>query len=145
MRILIFYVSVGATFGFLVSVIIFFPFSNKILMPKRKEKSGFVGSERFYDTSLADQLFKEVRLLCWILTTPENHRTKAFHIKQTWGRRCNKLLFMSSEKDINLETIALPVAEGRDNLWDKTKRAFEFIHRNHFNDFDWFLKADDDR
>ena len=47
-----------------------------------------------------NELTNEVRVLCWIMTNPKNHRSKAVHVKQTWGRRCNILLFMSSETGI---------------------------------------------
>ena len=62
----------------------------------------------------------------------------------TWGRRCNKLLFMSTEEDQSLPVIKLNVTEGYDNLWDKTKKAFQYVYQNHYMEYDWFLKADDD-
>ena len=41
---------------------------------------------------------KKSRILCWIQTWPGNHLTRAIHVKQTWGSRCDILLFMSSQK-----------------------------------------------
>ena len=32
--------------------------------------------------------------------------------------------------DIELDTIALPVNEGRNNLWNKTKSAFQNVYKN---------------
>lgn len=103
-------------------------------------EESLVGS---WNNKLANQLFDEVKVLCWIMTNPENHHKKAFHLKNTWGKRCNKLLFMSSKVDAEINSIALPVDEGRNNLWDKTKAAFRYVYRNH-PEYDFFLKADDD-
>lgn len=94
--------------------------------------------------TIAKTLFDEVKILCWIMTNPKNHQTKARHVKRTWGTRCNKIIFMSSTADTELNSVALPVKEGRNNLWAKTKEAFKYIYKNHLNDYDWFLKADDD-
>jgi hypothetical protein len=44
----------------------------------------------------AERLAKEVRILCWVMTSPSNLETKAVHVKATWGKRCNILLFISS-------------------------------------------------
>lgn len=140
----------GIAIGSLISLVIFYPnFKNdNALMPAIHEKFSVMRPrdlEDLYNETLADKLFDEVRLLCWIMTTPANHKTKAIHIKNTWGKRCNKLLFMSTSIDLELETIALPVKEGRETLWDKTKNAFQYVYKHHYDDADWFMKADDDK
>ncbi|CAG7832985.1 unnamed protein product [Allacma fusca] len=94
---------------------------------------------------VAEVLEKQVRVLCWVMTTPQNHVHKALHVKRTWGKRCNKLLFMSTVPDPELDIIGLPgINEGRAFLWGKTKAAFKYIWENHRDDADWFFKADDD-
>ena len=50
------------------------------------------------DRTLAQQLFNEVKVICWILTNSTNHMKKAIHVKNTWGSRCNKLIFMSDKE-----------------------------------------------
>lgn len=96
------------------------------------------------NSTVADYLARQVKILCWVMTGPKNHQKKAKHVKNTWGKRCNILLFMSSEEDPSLPAVALPVKEGRDNLWAKTKEAFQYVYKHHMHEADWFLKADDD-
>ncbi|XP_017023854.1 glycoprotein-N-acetylgalactosamine 3-beta-galactosyltransferase 1 [Drosophila kikkawai] len=96
------------------------------------------------NTTVAEQLKREVRILCWVMTNPTNHKKKARHVKRTWGKRCNILLFMSSGQDDELPTVRLNVGEGRENLWAKVKEAFKYVYQHHYNDADWFYKADDD-
>ncbi|XP_050072054.1 glycoprotein-N-acetylgalactosamine 3-beta-galactosyltransferase 1-like [Anopheles maculipalpis] len=87
---------------------------------------------------------ERVRVLCWVMTTPANHQDKVIHVKATWGARCNKLLIMSSVADSTVDSIALPVHEGREGLWNKTREAFRYIYTHHLEEYDWFFKADDD-
>lgn len=80
-------------------------------------------NDNLYGNQLADELHDKVKILCWIMISPTNHRTRGDHIKNTWGRRCNKLLFMSTQPDPELETVTLKnMTEGC--LWTKTKKSF---------------------
>jgi Fringe-like len=89
-------------------------------------------------------LYDEVRVLCWVLTQPINHKTKAQAVKDTWGKRCNKLVFISTELDENLDILLVNMTEDRRYLWDKTKQGLQHIYKNYGSDYDWYLKADDD-
>ena len=51
------------------------------------------------DTSLADYLESKVRVLCWIMTSPDNLEKKAIHVYRTWAHKCNKLIFVSSKEN----------------------------------------------
>ncbi|XP_033639685.1 glycoprotein-N-acetylgalactosamine 3-beta-galactosyltransferase 1-like [Asterias rubens] len=86
----------------------------------------------------------KTRVLCWVLTSPSTLQTRAIGIKETWGPRCDVILYMSSETDPEFPTVGLDVKEGRPALWNKTRAAIMYIYKHHFNDADWFMKADDD-
>ncbi|XP_013115380.2 glycoprotein-N-acetylgalactosamine 3-beta-galactosyltransferase 1 [Stomoxys calcitrans] len=97
-----------------------------------------------YSNYAVEYLFNTTRVLCWIITQPENHMTRAIHIRRTWGQRCNKLIFISTQEDERLPTISMPIEEGQEQVWNKTRLALKYIYDHHLNDADWFLKAEDD-
>ena len=78
------------------------------------------------------------------MTSPGNLHKRASHIRETWGRRCNVLLFVSDEDDPDFPAVGLKVKPGRAHLTSKTMKAFDYVYQHHLNDADWFLKADDD-
>ena len=71
---------------------------------------------------------QEIRILCWVMTSPENLPIKGKPVKETWGKRCNVLLFMSSKDDPSFPAIGLDVSEGRNQLWRKTRAAWDYVY-----------------
>ena len=52
---------------------------------------------------------------------------QAVHVARTWGKRCNKLLFMSTKESTELPVVALNVTEGYYSAWNKTKLVQETL------------------
>ncbi len=86
------------------------------------------------------------RILCWILTMPEAHETKARAVNETWGRHCDTLLFITTAMHDSLPTVVVDIGgpESRYRLWIKSKRAWEHVFQHYFDKAEWFMKADDD-
>ncbi|KAI1719550.1 fringe-like domain-containing protein [Ditylenchus destructor] len=93
---------------------------------------------------LAKRIKDNVRVFCWIMTSKKNTISKAVHINNTWASKCNKHVFITAESNSTLPSVDVGVKEGREHLWGKTKRAFQYIYKNELDNYDWFLKADDD-
>ena len=49
------------------------------------------------EVSDSKELVNNIRILCWIMTSPKSH-WKAKVVRDTWGKRCNILVFISSEE-----------------------------------------------
>ncbi|KAF2901233.1 hypothetical protein ILUMI_04952 [Ignelater luminosus] len=97
---------------------------------------------RMENSAVADYLAKKVRILCLVMTEPENHINKAVLITYTWGERCNILSFISSGKDEVLPSIILPVTET--GSWGRTKESLKYVYKYHLHKIDWILLANDD-
>uniref|UniRef100_A0A914E314 Glycoprotein-N-acetylgalactosamine 3-beta-galactosyltransferase 1 n=1 Tax=Acrobeloides nanus TaxID=290746 RepID=A0A914E314_9BILA len=96
------------------------------------------------ESELAKEIRENVRIFCWIMTSKNNTNSRAVHIHATWASRCNKHVFITANEGSDLPSIDLNVTEGRNYLWAKTKSAFKYIYEKELNNYDWFLKADDD-
>jgi glycoprotein-N-acetylgalactosamine 3-beta-galactosyltransferase len=89
----------------------------------------------------------QVRVLCFVLTAPQYFYTRARAVNSTWGRRCDGLFFITESSN---DTQGLPVApianitSGYEHLTQKIVSALQYAYEYHFNNFDWFVKADDD-
>jgi glycoprotein-N-acetylgalactosamine 3-beta-galactosyltransferase len=101
-----------------------------------------------------------MRLFCLILTTEDSLETKAKIVAQTWARKCDmyklvsvipkdllKQIGANSNSDIHeLADILQPHGfnvDKYDKLTDKVYLSLKYVF-NKYNDFDWYLKADDD-
>lgn len=78
------------------------------------------------------------RILCLVVASPLH--SHAIHIERTWGKRCNKLLFMGSQasgKKVNIK-------ERHTNSWAKTRAHLQHVYQHYYGEYDWFLKVPDD-
>ncbi|CAF1512408.1 unnamed protein product [Didymodactylos carnosus] len=94
------------------------------------------------------------RILCWIPTTHER-LDRALVIHETWGKRCDRTIFIigrhRAAKPLNRTIYPFSVAYIGDEKIEKYNRLSEkvllsllYLYKRYINEFDWFLKADDD-
>ena len=96
------------------------------------------------------------RIFCFILTTPGYFLTRTKSINDTWAPRCDRYFFITEPLPNNAtfeqHKIAqqFPIApiknltQGYAHLTQRSNAAFLFAYENYYNDYDWFVKADDD-
>ncbi|GAB9473522.1 Glycoprotein-n-acetylgalactosamine 3-beta-galactosyltransferase [Globisporangium polare] len=88
---------------------------------------------------------KRVRVLCWVNTYHKNHKKRVRSIKNTWGKKCDKILFMSDIEDPALPTVRIVAPPLHETLWQKHREIVRLIAREfREHDFDWVFKCDDD-
>eukprot|EP00055_Hartaetosiga_balthica_P008699 m.33241 g.33241 ORF g.33241 m.33241 type:complete len:662 (+) comp6438_c0_seq2:203-2188(+) len=86
------------------------------------------------------------RIFCWIMTNPKNHATKAKTVRDTWGRQCDKLVFVTTKPSEDFDTwlVPLPGQESRNSLWKKSQYAWMKTYEEELANFNWFIRGDDD-
>uniref|UniRef100_A0AC35UA37 N-acetylgalactosaminide beta-1,3-galactosyltransferase n=1 Tax=Rhabditophanes sp. KR3021 TaxID=114890 RepID=A0AC35UA37_9BILA len=96
-----------------------------------------------YD-AVSKDLFDKVKVFCLVLTGKENKKNRAIPQKNTFLKRCNKYLFVSSVEDPDLPSIGIKVKESRNTLFAKIKFGMKYVYKNYYQKYDWFLRIDDD-
>lgn len=99
------------------------------------------------ETHSDDHLFDQVRIACLVMTYPGTHESHGHAIRNTWGRKCNKLVFVSTIEARSNDTLGVmpfAVPEGKKYLWLKAKEMLLYAYYNLMDEVDWFYKADDD-
>ena len=84
---------------------------------------------------------KSIRILCWIPTGISDLQRQAVYIRDTWAKRCDVTLFMSSQRNSSFPTVGLNVTDGRLHNAAKAKAAWTYVREHHINDADYFLKG----
>ncbi|KAF4317690.1 hypothetical protein BBO99_00009302 [Phytophthora kernoviae] len=83
------------------------------------------------------------------------HQTRVRAVAETWGQRCDKLIFFSNMSDTivvaagtpkerRYEVVPLDLIADHAHLWLRTRASLRYIHEHFRHDYDWFYKTDDD-
>uniref|UniRef100_A0A0N5BGG7 N-acetylgalactosaminide beta-1,3-galactosyltransferase n=1 Tax=Strongyloides papillosus TaxID=174720 RepID=A0A0N5BGG7_STREA len=93
---------------------------------------------------VSQRLQKDIRIFCVILTSPKFKFSKCIPQKMTWLKRCNGYVFASSKDDPTLPSIKAFPKDHYKYSYGKVKNALRWVWKNHRNEYDYVLKADDD-
>lgn len=86
------------------------------------------------------------RILCFSYTLSEAHDTAVKSLRMTWAQRCDGYLAMSNLTDPSIPSIDIKHKgpEAYDNMWQKIRSIWLYLHKHHLDDFDYFVSGGDD-
>jgi glycoprotein-N-acetylgalactosamine 3-beta-galactosyltransferase len=76
--------------------------------------------------------------------------SKVHYVHNTWGNRCDKVIYMTGPKqpeqkdDPNFKFVYLNMTDEYNRITEKALLTFEYIYDNLMEEFDWFVRANDD-
>ena len=126
----------------------------EFLYPQKEDPIvNFRDSQRkmFRPISLIDEYVFKKGVLVGVLTQQKYLATRAKALYETWGKEVDKLiLFVGEDCNISADLSHLPivklkgVSDGAHPPLKKTFAMMKHMYSGHINEFDWFIRADDD-
>jgi len=100
--------------------------------------------------------FSPTRIWCLCPTLWPLQKTHVERIAETWGRHCDKMIFVIGHDDeesppLSQENavfwrlnITRKQSQGTRNIWEKVYKMWIKVYTDHLEEAEWFLKVDDD-
>lgn len=86
------------------------------------------------------------RIFCMVYATQAKHATAITAVRNTWASRCDGFIAMSDKTDVAIPALNVP-HEGKEeynNIWQKIRAIWLYVHDRHADDFDYFIVGGDD-
>lgn len=121
-----------------------------VLSYKQQLRQYSPGSRDEPDVLEEEYIFRK-NVFVGVLTQQEYLPTRAKYLYETWGKEVDKLVFFVGEDCIvpsNLTYLPIVKLQGiPDKVYPPLKKTFavlQYIYQNYINQFNWFIRADDD-
>lgn len=127
------------------------PEENPIVDFRDSRRKIYKPGSRSEPQSLRDEYVFKKHLLVGVLTQQEYLPTRAKVLYETWGKEVDKLiLFVGEDCNVSADLMHLPIVKLKgvpDHVYPPLKKAFavmKYMYSHHINEFNWFIRADDD-
>lgn len=118
---------------------------------KQMKKKAYRPGSRKEPKYLREEYSFKKQLFVGVLTQQSYLRTRAKTVYETWGKEVDKLVFFVGEDcSVPADLSYLPVVKLKgipDNVYPPLRKAFavmSYMYDHYVNQFDWFIRADDD-
>ena len=89
---------------------------------------------------------KPLRIFCGIYTMEANHRTNTRATRDTWAKKCDGFIAFSTLDDPAIPAVNIlhEGEEAYDNMWQKSRSIWKYVHTHLKDKYDFFLLGGDD-
>uniref|UniRef100_A0AC35UB33 N-acetylgalactosaminide beta-1,3-galactosyltransferase n=1 Tax=Rhabditophanes sp. KR3021 TaxID=114890 RepID=A0AC35UB33_9BILA len=89
-------------------------------------------------------LYEKVKIFCMIATSPKYIESRVVQQKNTWVKRCNNFVYLSSETNHSIPSIQVIPKDDYSLSMLKMRNGLKHVYKQHGDKYDYYLKCDDD-